>query len=241
MNFKKAVTSVVIVSALALVAGAVSAQGRGLRPTCPGCEVGEVLALVVEQTGLTAREIMLQLREGSTLAELIEANGGDVNAVIAAAVDEATARISQAVEAGRITQAQADTLLAQVEQRVTDAVSGAYGPLMRQLQDGRMGRGRSGPGMHGWGMHGQGLGMGLSADVIGLISEQTGLEVSDILAQMAAGETLGDILRANNVDINAFVDAAVTQIETRMATQAQTRLETLRQRLLDLLGVTQDI
>lgn len=243
MNMRKAVIGTLLVGALALSVGAVSAQGRGgNRPTGPGGRVGDVLALVVEQTGLDVREIMQRLRDGSTLAQLIEANGGDVDAVIAAAVEVATARINQAAEAGRITADTAEALLAQVEQQVTEAVNGSYGPLVErfwgQFQD-RTGRGRSARGpwereIHGWFP-------GIRVDIIALAAEQTGLNASDILSQLADGETLGDILRANDVDINAFVEVAVAQTEEQASARTQERLDALRERLLDLLGETQSL
>lgn len=57
-------------------------------------EPTQVARVLTEQTGLTADEVTAQVGEGSTLAELVAANGGDLNAVveaIAAALDEMTA------------------------------------------------------------------------------------------------------------------------------------------------------
>lgn len=242
MNAKKAVVGVIVAGMLALGVSVASAQGsRGGQPR-PGDGMGGVLALAQEQTGLDAREIMQQLRDGSTLAQLIEANGGDVDAVIAAAMDAAAVRINQAVEAGRITSEVAEARLAQLEQQVTDAVNGTFDPLMDPLQgrfQDRMERGRGGRGMQEWDMRGQMV--GVRADLIALAAEQTGLEASSIVSQLADGETLGDILRANDVDIRAFVDTALAQAEAHMAEQSQARLDALRARLLTLLGEAESL
>jgi hypothetical protein len=239
MNTKKAVAAVVLVSLLALGLSAASAQGqRGGQPR-PGDGLGGVLALVVEQTGLDAAEIMQQLNDGSTLAQVIEANGGDVQAVIAAAVDAAAERVNQAVETGRITAEVAAARLALIEAQVTDAVNGAFDPLLGGLRDRFQDRMERGRGMQDWGVRGQM--MGVHADIIALAAEQTGLDASSILGQLADGETLGDILRANDVDMNAFVDAAVAQAEAHMTEQSQARLDALRARLLSLLGEAENL
>jgi cellobiose-specific phosphotransferase system component IIA len=57
-------------------------------------EPTQVARVLTEQTGLTADEVTAQAGEGSTLAELVAANEGDLDAVveaIAAALDEMTA------------------------------------------------------------------------------------------------------------------------------------------------------
>ncbi len=231
MNIRKAVIGGALICALALGAAAVSAQWRGPRPVQPGGEMSDLLALVEEQTGLSIPEVMTRLRSGTTLAALIEANGGDTDAVIAAAVEAATNRIEAAAAAGRITQERADALVAQVEAHVTAIVNGTHGPLLRQMRPGgRAAQGHLGLGTLGWVA-------GMRTNLIALAAEQTGLEVSDIAARLAAGEMLGDILRAEDVNVSAFVDAAVAQAEASMNARMDMRLEALRQRLLSLLEV----
>jgi hypothetical protein len=56
---------------------------------------GEILALAETYTGLTADEIATELRGGTTLADLITANNGDVDAFIAEAVAIGEARIDE--------------------------------------------------------------------------------------------------------------------------------------------------
>lgn len=58
---------------------------------------GEILALAEGYTGLSADELREQLRNGATLADLITANGGDVDAFIAEAVVVAEADIDERV------------------------------------------------------------------------------------------------------------------------------------------------
>ncbi|MGQ9887594.1 MAG: hypothetical protein ACUVSX_03800 [Aggregatilineales bacterium] len=134
MKTRKAVISGALICALTLGAASASAQWRGPHPVQPSGQMGDLLMLVEQQTGLSTIEIMTQLRSGTTLATLIEANGGDTDEVIAAAVEAAINRIQGVAAAGRITQEQADALIAQVEAHVTAVVNSTHTPLLRQMQ-----------------------------------------------------------------------------------------------------------
>lgn len=81
-----------------------------------------------DATGLTAREIGEQIRSGSTLSEVISANGGTPEAVITAAVEAAQTRLAEAVANGRFTQQQADDILAGVRAFYDAAMSGTLRP-----------------------------------------------------------------------------------------------------------------
>ncbi|HRF96449.1 MAG TPA: hypothetical protein PLZ51_14685, partial [Aggregatilineales bacterium] len=76
---------------LSLMVGAVSAQGGGGRGQGGGRGGGDrpngdglrdIVQVVVDATGLDPQDLMQQLRDGATLADIITANGGDVNTVI---------------------------------------------------------------------------------------------------------------------------------------------------------------
>jgi len=82
--------------------------------------------IVTDATGLTQEELRDAVRNGSTVAELIEANGGNVDTVIAALIAEATNNITEKVESGDITQDRADTKLETLEERITARVNGTF-------------------------------------------------------------------------------------------------------------------
>jgi polyhydroxyalkanoate synthesis regulator phasin len=73
--------------------------------------------------GIDAEELHTQLHDGATLAEIAQAQGVEVQAVIDELVAEVTERIDNAVEDGRIDQAEADEKLAEAEARITDMVN----------------------------------------------------------------------------------------------------------------------
>jgi uncharacterized protein (DUF433 family) len=164
-------------------------EGRGGRMEA-GVRI--VVNAVAEATGLTAQEIMQQVADGATLADIITANGGDVDAVIAAAVATATEQINEQVAAGNMTQEDADELIASLETVFTQIVNGEI--PMRE-------RARTRIALH----------------VLELAAEQTGLTVDEIIAQMRAGSSLADILTASGVDVNTFIDDVMAQAEDRVA------------------------
>ncbi|HEX4901349.1 MAG TPA: hypothetical protein VFV42_00970 [Acidimicrobiales bacterium] len=106
-----------------------------------GEEVAEVL-------GLTTDELRTRLQGGESLADIAEAEGVDVQAVVDAIVAAHTERLDEAVADGHLTQEQADERAADLEEHAQDIVDGTF--------EGRMG-GMRGPGGH---RHG-GMGMGM--------------------------------------------------------------------------------
>ena len=88
------------------------------------------------------------LAAGSTLAELIESNGGDVDAVIAARVAALTEQVNARVEAGSLTQELADGMVAQFESTFTAKLNETQ--PMGGFADGKGRWGRRG-GPRGWG------------------------------------------------------------------------------------------
>ncbi len=73
--------------------------------------------------GIDAQELRQQLRDGATLAEIATAQGVEPTAVIDELLAEVEERVTNAVENGRIDQAEADEKLAEAETRITDMVN----------------------------------------------------------------------------------------------------------------------
>jgi len=131
MNKKRFTLIAMVLAITALFAGmVVSAQDddttfngkRGGR----GFKSGVQHEIILEATGLTSQELRTALQDGSTIAELIEANGGDVDSVIADLVELATAHINTHVEEGRLPQERADTILDNLEENITNRLHGTF-------------------------------------------------------------------------------------------------------------------
>jgi cytoskeletal protein RodZ len=80
---------------------------------------GEVVA---DLLGITPEALRDALRDGSSIAELAEANGVEIQTVIDALVAEAREHVELAVTNGRLTQAEADEKLADITERITEMV-----------------------------------------------------------------------------------------------------------------------
>lgn len=88
-----------------------------------GSRAGGVMSeAVTDLLGLTPAELREQLRAGSTLAEIAEAQEVGTDALVEEIVGEIEERMALAVENGRIDQADADEKLADATARVTDMV-----------------------------------------------------------------------------------------------------------------------
>jgi peptidoglycan hydrolase CwlO-like protein len=74
--------------------------------------------------GLSATELQTQLQSGKTLADIAKAQGKTVDGLVTALVADEKKELDAAVAAGRLTQAQADQLLAGAKQRFTDLANG---------------------------------------------------------------------------------------------------------------------
>ena len=96
---------------------------------------GPSFDVVASTIGISIDDLRTALQGGQTIAQVAEANGKTADEVIAAVVADRTTKINQAVTDGRLTQTQADEMLANLQQRVTDFVNNAmpargdHGPM----------------------------------------------------------------------------------------------------------------
>ena len=126
------------------VAEAFAAKGEELReqfgPGGGGFDGhrGEGLDAAAEALGLEVDALKEQLRGGTTLAQVAEAQGVDVQVVIDALVASATERIDAALAEGRIDEARATELKEGLVERVTERVTT---PREERHGPGRPGRG----------------------------------------------------------------------------------------------------
>jgi hypothetical protein len=226
MNVKKVIAAGLIVSSLAGAAAA-SAQSAqtGQLPNLPAPGLmwgfGGVEDLVETYTGLTTAELRDALQGGSTIAELIEANGEDVDAFVTDAVTAREDDLTSAVDEGRITQEQADEIEANLESNITAFVNGE----MPQL--GAFGRG-------GFGFGGVGR-----ADLQDLVLTYTGLTADEVRDALQDGSTIADLIEANGQTVDAFTADAAAQIQEQLDTALEDGNITQEQRD-DLLATLTD-
>jgi hypothetical protein len=83
--------------------------------------------------GLAEAQLRAQLAGGKTLAQIAKDRGKSVDGLVDAMTAEVKTRLDSAVAAGRLTRAQADQVLKDVKQRITDRVNGKA-PSLRGLR-----------------------------------------------------------------------------------------------------------
>jgi polyhydroxyalkanoate synthesis regulator phasin len=81
------------------------------------------LDAAADYLGLTEAQLRNELSGGKTLAQVARDHGKSVDGLIDAMVAEAKSHLDDAVADGRITQSQADSILADLKQRITDRVN----------------------------------------------------------------------------------------------------------------------
>jgi hypothetical protein len=185
-----AVAAVVLLTAVTVSAAlAHGGLGRG------GGGKSDVMTAIEEQTGLSQDELRTRLQGGESLADIIEAEGGDLEAVVTAALTGLDDKVDALVDAGRLESDQVDDFKANAEQRVRDWLDGTY--------EGKRGKGRGRFGVKG-------------AGLVSIVSEETGVSVEDIRTKLSDGDSLSDIIEEADGDMTAVTDAAMEAFETQL-------------------------
>jgi uncharacterized protein YidB (DUF937 family) len=134
--------------------------------------------------GMTNDELLAEMQAGKTLGQLADEKGVSRDALVKAMKDAMKAAVDQAVAEGRITQEQADEFKARIDQREID--------LDKSFGAGRPG-GRGGT-----------LGRGIALDAA---ATTLGLSTDELLTEMRAGKTLGQLADEKGVNRDALVEA----------------------------------
>ncbi|WP_322494271.1 hypothetical protein [Chloroflexus sp.] len=153
--------------------------------------IGQLIKALQNLTGLDAATIRAELQNGRSLAQIAAAHGSSGDALVKAVVDAAKTRLDQAVSKGRMTQAEADQMLATIRERATTLVNDTT--VGAQLAD-RAAKAAERSTL-GW--------------LIQAAADQTGLDVATIRSRLRNGETLRAIVTSAGGDPQKVIDAAV--------------------------------
>lgn len=152
-----------------------------------------VLALfraTVEETGLTNQEVLEAVKGGQSLAEVAATRNSNGDAVVDAVTAKAKDRLDRQVQAGRISQERAGTLLQRLRDRATDLVNdNTLGIQISERQS-------------------QAQARYTMPALVKATSEATGLPVGDITGRLRDGESLREIIESGGGDPEAVLDAA---------------------------------
>ena len=87
---------------------------------------GAPIGLAAETLGMTAEDLMAEIQAGKSIAEVAEKQGVDVQKIVDAYMEQLEERLAQAVENGRITQEQADSMLEKAEERALEMLNNTW-------------------------------------------------------------------------------------------------------------------
>ncbi len=159
--------------------------------------VQAVMDAVTQVTGLTNTDVLKELADGKSLNDIITEHKADPAAVKAAAKVTLTADINKAVTDGKLTQVQADKLIANLDTALDKALSRTF-PNLKGSAKATL----------------------LKANAVGILFDETAKETKlskrDLLQELRDGKTLAQVATAHSVDPKAIVDASVQQATKRL-------------------------
>jgi hypothetical protein len=125
------------------VFGGMLGRGFGLRGFIAGKE-NSLVSVAADKLGMTVSDLATELQGGKSIADVAKEKNVDPQTIADAYVTQLQQNLKQAVDNGRITQAQADAMLSQAQQRVTDQINSTWqghkpGGLRGGVRSGRRG------------------------------------------------------------------------------------------------------
>lgn len=160
----------------------------------------EAVRIVADAVKMAPAELMRELAGGKSLEEVITEKGGDVAKIKADVVKAVTEAITKAVSDGKLPQAQADRLLANLSARVDEIFAEERGVGGR---DGLNVRDRVLDGL-------------VAASLIAETARAASMTQREIVAELRDGKTLNQIIADKKADAQAIITATTKVITDRV-------------------------
>lgn len=153
------------------------------------------LATAAIALGMTEAELRTELQAGKSIAQVAETKNVEVQVVIDALVATRQAHIAEHVAEGKLTQAEADEKLANLETRVTEMVNKPRPQGGKGGQGGKMGHVKA-----------------ASQDVAAVLN----LTTSELATQLREGKSLAAIAEAQNVDVSKVKEVLTAKFTSHL-------------------------
>ncbi len=173
---------------------------RGGRPGGIG-RGGMQLSTIATALGMTEADLRTELQAGKSVADVASAKSVSLDTIVNAVVTAEQTRLQQAVTDGKLTQAQADTMLSNLKLTLPSQ-------LQTKTVVGLSRRANGGLGFKS--------GAKLSA-----IATALGVTEADLRTELQAGKSVADVAAAKNVSLDTVINAIV-DAETKTLAQAVT-------------------
>lgn len=115
-----------------LAQGPAGSRGPGGQGSC--CGMGSMgsstslVAVAAEKLDITVQELITQLQDSATIAQVAESKGVALDTVVDAFLAPRTERLAEQVATGRLTQTQADTMLEMMRTNVIARLTQPWAP-----------------------------------------------------------------------------------------------------------------
>jgi hypothetical protein len=159
--------------------------------------IANEIAAAAKYLGLSEADLRTKLRDGQSLADIAKAQSRDLDGLKTAILDAAKADLDKAVADKKLTQTQADDLYNGLKSHIDDLVA-ANGKLRF--------RGPGGPGI---------MRFGFGADTAAA-AKYLGLDESALRDKLRNGQSLADVAKAQNKDVQGLEDAIVASQKARL-------------------------
>jgi hypothetical protein len=189
--------------------------------------IANEIAAAAKYLGLSEDALRTKLRDGQSLADIAKAQSKDVAGLQTAILDAAKADLDKAVADKKLTQSQADDLYNGLKSHIDEIVN-ATGKL----------RHFGGPG-------GPPIRFGIGADAAAA-AKYLGLDESALRDKLRNGQSLADVAKAQNKDVQGLEDAIVAAQKARLdqavsdkkltQSEADDMLANLKSRVGDLVN-----
>ena len=166
---------------------------------------GMHMAEIAKALGMTEVDLKTELQAGKSVADIAAAKNVSLDSIVSAIVTAQTERLKQAVTDGKLTQAQADTMIANLKLTVPSRLQTKW--VGQPLNDG---------GQRG----GKGAGGGMR-EGLQVVAKTLGITDAELRTELQAGKSVADVATTKNVSINTLVDAVIAE-QTTVLKQAVT-------------------
>ncbi|MCW1967440.1 MAG: hypothetical protein KIH69_004875 [Anaerolineae bacterium] len=212
------------------------AQGAGPRGGGPrgGMHFGDPAnsprAIVAKLLSMDEAALHTELHAGKTIADLAKSKGVALDSIASAILDAQKANLAKAVTDGKLTQAQADQMLADAPTRINNMLNGTA-PAGGPRGGGKGGQGQAGPagaasgsgpsmnrqgnaqssgqqdaGPRGGGPRGAHIGDPANAPHV-IAAKLLGLDEAALRTELQAGKTISDVAASKGVALNTIASA----------------------------------
>ncbi len=197
------------------------------------------LTTIAQALSMTEAELRAELQAGKSVADIASAKGVALETIVNAVIAEQTTALNEAVAAGRMTQAQADAILANLKTVL---------PAHLQVRP-VVGLKGYGVGFGKWGRaHGPRGGFGIHAGAsLDTAATSLNMTVAELVAELRSGKSIVDVAAAKGIALDTVINAIVTEQTTRLNAavtagritqeQADAAIANLKENLPELLAL----